>query len=120
MDRVSLVTGGGGFIGRYLIRRLLLEGGAVRVLVRRPETLGPIRPHVEVVSGDVRDRSVVSRAAEGATVVYHLAGCARAWHRDPREFHTVNVDGLRNVLRAVRDRGACRVVHTSTVLTLLP
>ncbi len=120
MEKIVLVTGAAGFIGRVLVRRLMSEGTPVRVLVRRPEALGGLRDHVEVVRGDVRDRGDVARAVRGAGLVYHLAGCAKAWSRDEGEFHAVNVEGVRHVLDAAREHGVERVVHTSTVLTLLP
>jgi len=53
---------------------------------------------------------------EGAATVFHLAGCAKPWTRDPAEFAQVNVLGTQHVLDAARQAGAGRVVHTSTNL----
>jgi nucleoside-diphosphate-sugar epimerase len=53
---------------------------------------------------------------EGASTVFHLAGCAKPWTRDPAEFAQVNVLGTQHVLDAARRAGAGRVVHTSTNL----
>lgn len=116
MEARILVTGAGGFIGRRLVERL--KGRApLRVLVRRPVDFGP---DVETVAGDVLDAAAVRRAMRDVGVVYHLAGLARAWARDAGEFHRVNVGGLDHVLRVAADTGGVRVIHTSTVLTLLP
>jgi dihydroflavonol-4-reductase len=91
----TLVTGATGFIGSYVVRQLLADGVATRVLVRRPELLPPdVRARVEVARGDVRDRGAVRAAVPGADTVLHLAACARAWSRDPMEFTAVNVDAV--------------------------
>lgn len=91
----------------------------MRALVRRPaaELPAPLRsPGVTLVPGDVGSGAAVQRLVEGAGTVYHLAGCARAWVRDPAEYVRVNVLGTRHVLDASRRAGAARVVHTSTNL----
>jgi farnesol dehydrogenase len=119
MRDVTLVTGATGFIGQYVVRQLLEDGECVRVFCRRPEALAhDVRPHVEVVRGDITDRSAMTRAMAGVGTVLHLAGCARAWSRNPREFWDVNVRGTELVLDLAERAGVDRVVHVSTVLTL--
>jgi nucleoside-diphosphate-sugar epimerase len=107
-----LVTGGGGFLGGAIVRRLVDRGDSVRSLARGdyPELrlLG-----VETIRGDVGDPEVVARAAEGVDVVFHVAARAGIW--GPRsEFVRANVDGTRNVLAACRSRGVGRLVFTSS------
>jgi dihydroflavonol-4-reductase len=117
----TLVTGATGFIGSYVVRQLLADGVATRVLVRRPELLPPdVRARVEVARGDVRDRGAVRAAVPGADTVLHLAACARAWSRDPMEFTAVNVDAVETLLEAAYVAGVERLVHVSTILTLPP
>jgi farnesol dehydrogenase len=113
------VTGGTGFIGSQLVHHLGREGAHVRVLTRRPqETLPPPlqAPGVEIVRGAIHEASAVSRLVAGAGTVYHLAGCAKPWSRDPDEFHRVNVLGTQTVCDACRSAGGPRLVHTSTNL----
>ena len=108
----ALVTGGGGFLGGAIVRRLVERGDSVRSLARGdyPElrALG-----VETIRGDVADREAVLRVAEGCDVVFHVAAKAGFW--GPREdFVRANVDGTRNVVDACRARGVGKLVFTSS------
>jgi len=130
MDTV-FVTGATGFIGGRLVETLADRGDRVRALARRPRqesTPGlaarasdaPGRGLVEMVLGDVTDAGSVLRGMEGCTHVYHLAGYAKNWARDPEVYFQVNVQGMRNVFAAARRLGVERVVWTSTELTFGP
>lgn len=107
-----MVTGGGGFLGGAIVRRLRGRGDEVAVLCRGryPEidALG-----VRTVQGDIRDRAAVRAACAGMDVVFHVAAKAGVWG-SRREFWSVNVDGTRNVIDACRDLGIRRLVYTST------
>jgi nucleoside-diphosphate-sugar epimerase len=118
-DEVVAVTGGTGFIGSHLVHRLATGGARVRALARRPagELPAPLRlPGVELVRGDIEDADAVGRTVRGAGVVYHLAGCAKPWARDPSEYHRVNVVGTGLVCDAAAAGGVSRVVYASTNL----
>ena len=108
----ALVTGGGGFLGAAIVRKLVERGDSVRSLARGdyPElrALG-----VEAIRGDVADPSAVLGAAEGVDVIFHVAAKAGLW--GPRaEFVRANVEGTRNVLEACKARGIGRLVFTSS------
>lgn len=114
--RLSLVTGGSGFIGRHLVQLLCARGERVRVFdLRLP---GPdIRLHgeaVEYIQGDVTDAEAVERAMTGADRVYHLAANPNLWARDKESFERVNFQGTVNVLAAAAKLRPQRVVYTST------
>jgi len=117
---LSLVTGGGGFIGSNMIRFLLAKGQKVRVLdnfeTGKRENLAEVSRDIELIEGDIRDMSVVKRAVEGAEVVYHLAalGSVPRSMKDPAMAHDVNVNGTFNVLMAARDAKVRRVVFASS------
>lgn len=114
-----VVTGATGFIGTRLVERLLDDGVTVRALVRSPERMAePLRDRVQLYVGGL-ESSPLRRAMKGATTVLHLAGLATAWAPNPGEYYEVNVEGVRSVLRAAGREGIDRVVHVSTVLTLL-
>ena len=117
----AFVTGATGFIGRYMVRRLLEEGVPVRAFVRSPERLDrDVVRHIEVTTGDLRDGTGFETATRGVHTVLHLAACARAWSRDPFEFHDVNVRAIEQLLEASQRNGIERFVHVSTLLTLPP
>ncbi len=100
MPRV-LVTGGHGFVGSHLVRRLLAGGDRVRCLVRRdgvPEHLTGLP--VEVVVGDVTRPDSLVRAVDGVDEVYHLA--ARLTAMTERDMLRTNGGGTRHLVDAVR------------------
>jgi nucleoside-diphosphate-sugar epimerase len=111
-----LVTGGTGFTGSHLVRRLLEHGDEVVCLDNQPglfaEELSSLG--ADVVLGSVTDRDLVLRAAAGAEVVHHLAAAFRQLNVPKSVYREVNVDGTRNVLEAAREGGARRVVYCST------
>lgn len=123
MKPVTLVTGGTGFIGIHVLRRLFHEdpGAAVRVLVRHPERLTEdIRGRVAIECGDLTDAGAVANAVRGAHTVLHLAALARAWARDPGAFESMNVRVVETLLRLSEWAGVERFVHVSTVLAAPP
>ncbi|MGK7294957.1 MAG: hopanoid-associated sugar epimerase [Candidatus Wenzhouxiangella sp. M2_3B_020] len=115
----ALVTGGTGFVGAAVIRRLLDEGLEVRALARSSSDTRNIDGlSVDRVTGDVTDVESIDRAVRGCDEVYHVAADYRLFVPDPERMHRINVDGTTNVLQAAADAGVRRVVHTSSVATL--
>ncbi len=108
----ALVTGGGGFLGGAIVRRLLAQGHQVRALQRgvypELEQLG-----VETIRGDIGDSETVERSVEGCDTVFHVAAKVRMWGPYD-DFHAVNVVGTDNVLAAMARQGAERLIYTST------
>jgi len=107
-----LVTGGGGFLGKNLVRRLLDRGEKVRVLARGAypelEAWG-----VECVRGDVADANDVERAVVGAQSIFHVASRVGYWG-DYTEYERTNVGGTTHLIEAARRHGVRRLVYTST------
>lgn len=107
-----LVTGGGGFLGGALCRRLIERGDEVTSL-SRGDYPGLREVGVRTVRADLTDTAAVARAAEGCDVVHHVAALAGVWGRR-RDYWHANVEGTRSVLEACRSAGVTRLVHTSS------
>ncbi|MDZ4779486.1 MAG: NAD-dependent epimerase/dehydratase family protein [Planctomycetia bacterium] len=108
----ALVTGGGGFLGRYIVEQLIARGDQVRALQRGdyPELaqLG-----VEVFKGDIRDETQVVEACRGVDTVFHVAAVAGIWGPWKR-YYEINTLGTRHVLTGCRTHGVSRVVFCSS------
>lgn len=114
-----LVTGGTGFVGSAVVRRLLAEGYSVRVLVRTGSNLRNLDGlPVELVKGDLIDRHSLRHAVKDTVGVFHVAADYRLWVHNPETMNLVNVVGSQNLLRAAADAGVRRIVYTSSVATL--
>jgi nucleoside-diphosphate-sugar epimerase len=108
-----LVTGGAGFFGGHLIRRLLDDGLTVRTLDVLPLPDAELTARVETMQGDVRDPAAVRRAVESVDLVYHAAALVPI-SRAGRGFRAVNVEGTRQVLEAAQRAGVGHVVFLSS------
>jgi nucleoside-diphosphate-sugar epimerase len=107
-----LVTGGGGFLGKAIVRLLLEQGAEVCSFARNiyPQltALG-----VEQRVGDLADLSAVIKAANGCDLVYHVAAKAGIWGKY-NEFYQPNVIGTKNVIQACKRCDISRLVYTSS------
>ncbi|MFA0765645.1 MAG: hypothetical protein BDTLLHRC_000598 [Candidatus Fervidibacter sp.] len=118
-----LITGGAGFLGLHLARRLLRDGHEV-VLLDIAEfdpseyaTLGEPLPdgwerRLDILRGDVRDVDTVRSAMKGVDAVVHAAAALPLWH--PHDIFTTNVEGTRLVLEEARRVGIARVLFISS------
>lgn len=115
-----LVTGGSGFIGAALVRRLVRDGHRVRVLDdnSRGHTgrLRDVLDAVEFVQGDIRDAEAVRQAARGVDGVLHLAAVngTRHFYEKPEVVLDVGVRGMLNVLDACRANAVGDLVVASS------
>ena len=107
-----LVTGGGGFIGRSIVRALLDRGERVRVLCRGDYPL-LCEWGVDLRRGDIRDQDVVAAAVEGCDAVFHTAAHIDLWG-SYETFFAVNTLGTRHVIDACHQHRVPKLVYTST------
>jgi UDP-glucose 4-epimerase len=120
MDKLCLVTGGGGFIGSHLVRALTAQGHKVRVLdnfsTGLRENLQGVEPAPEVVEADLCDAAAVERATAGVEVVYHLGALASVQRsvEAPLASHAVCATGTVHVLDGSRRNGVRRVVYAAS------
>lgn len=117
-QRVGLVTGATGCIGRALVGRLSREGWRVVALVRNLAQADFLTswPNVELVEGDLAERVRIAGAMRNCEVVFHLAAKVHAApDTPPSEFIRANVEGTRNVAAAAIENQVKQVVLFSTV-----
>ena len=112
----ALVTGATGKVGNAVARALHARGDEVVVLARDPDSARAVLPAgVSVTRGDVADPASLRAAAEGCELVFNAMGIPEQWVREEGVFERVNARGTEAVVRAAREAGARRVVHTSTI-----
>jgi UDP-glucose 4-epimerase len=113
-----LVTGGCGFIGVNLVRRLAGQGARVRVLdnlsMGKREDIEPLG--IELQVGDIRDFATTQKACQGVEVIVHLAAHTRVIESitNPELNFEINAIGTMNMLRACREAGAKKFIFAST------
>lgn len=114
-----VVTGGAGFVGSNVVRRLLAERARVVVLddfyTGDDHNLPGDEPNLGIVRGSVTDFDLTRDVMKGSSLVFHLA--ARniiVSTRNPREDYEVNIGGTLNVLIAARELNIPRVVYSSS------
>jgi nucleoside-diphosphate-sugar epimerase len=115
----AFVTGGSGFVGAALIRRLTTVGWTVRALARSPRAEAAVREAgAEPVPGDLSGEDALAAGAQGCEVAFHAAARLGEWGPWD-EFIDVNVGGTRRVIAACRRAGVRRLVHVGTEAALL-
>ena len=115
----AFVTGGTGFVGSAVIRKLLADGHTVRALMRTGANTRMLDGlPIEHVNGDLSDASVLQQAMTGCDWVFHVAALYAYWGYSWDEFYQSNVDGTRRVLEAAARSGVQRIVHTSSIASL--
>jgi UDP-N-acetylglucosamine/UDP-N-acetyl-alpha-D-glucosaminouronate 4-epimerase len=120
MTSSVLVTGGAGFIGSHLVRRLLAEGRRVRVVDNLStgfrQNLQEVEGSIDFVEADVCDPDVCAEAVKGVEVVFHVAALPSVPRSmaDPVGTHNANVNATLNLLEAARRAGTRRFVYSSS------
>jgi nucleoside-diphosphate-sugar epimerase len=112
----ALVTGGTGFLGASLTRRLLTDGARVRVLARSRVRAQPLADlGAEIVTGDITDQASVRAAVDGMQVIYHLAGPLLVPGVPASQYRRTHVTGTELLLDCSEQEPSLeRFVHCST------
>jgi len=107
-----LVTGGGGFLGKYLVEQLLEQGKNVRVLSRGdyPELR---KMGVDLMRGDLRDASTVQTACKLIDTVFHVAAIPGIWGIW-KTYYEINTLGTQNIIAACKGQGVSKLIYTSS------
>lgn len=109
------VTGATGYIGQKLVAKLINQGHEIHALCRQtPEGELFANSRLRIFEGDLLNKAMIDTAMEGCEQVYHMAGYARVWAKNPSTFFEVNVGGTVNVLDSALYHGVKKLVFTST------
>jgi len=115
-----LVTGGLGFVGSFLSKRLVDLGYSVRVFDNSSrgslEKISGYEKDLEIIEGDMRDAQSVAEAVKGVEIVYHLGAVngTRFFYEEPEKVLEVNVKGVINTLEASMKAGVRRFIFSSS------
>lgn len=113
-NRLSVVTGGSGYVGYALLRELDARGENMRILIRKDSNMfDGIK--CEKVFGDVTNYDSLVRAFEGAEIVYHVAGVVDITGTKDEMVWNVNYEGTRNVIEACKKCGVKTLIYVSSV-----
>ena len=116
-----LITGATGFIGPYLLERLISEGHTCRCLVRPGSDIKVTQhPAVEIVSGDITQPETLTGIGEGMDYLLHLATLGHMSNFTVTEemFEAINVSGTRNIMAEALKAGIKKIVHCSSVAAM--
>lgn len=110
-----LVLGGSGFVGRYIVAKLVASGRRVVVPTRRREAAKHLLllPTVDVIEADVHDPSALRQLASGVSAVVNLVGILHETRAD--DFKKVHVELPRKAVAACREAGVTRLLHMSAL-----
>jgi len=112
----AFVTGATGFVGTNLVRLLVDEGWDVTAIHRATSRTDHLPPSVRLVVGEIVERgSLAAAMPEAPDVVFHVAGDTTLWSLAAERQTKTNVTGTRNVVAVAVEKGAKRLVHTSSV-----
>ena len=120
MTDTYVVTGGAGFIGSHIVRRLLADGHRVRVVdnfsTGKRGNLDEVLKHVELFDVSITDLPALQPMFRGADYVFHQAALPSVPRSidDPLTTHHFNVTGTLNVLLTSRDAGVKRVIYAAS------
>lgn len=112
----AFVTGGTGFIGQQVIKKLLERQFTVYALARSSQSAAKLAAMgCTVVEGDITDMDSMRQGMVGSDVVFHIAAWYKVGAADWLRAETVNVGGTRKVLRLAHELGVPKIIYTSTV-----
>jgi nucleoside-diphosphate-sugar epimerase len=120
MSQLYLVTGGAGFIGSHIVKRLVDRGERVRVIdnlsTGNINRLSSVRSSIDYIEADLADAQVCDRIVDGVAYVLHQAAIPSVQRsiRDPIASHRANVTATLNLLESCRARGVARMIYAAS------
>lgn len=118
MSKLVTIYGGSGFVGRYIARRMAMEGWRVRVAVRRPNEAMFVKPYgvvgqVEPVFCNIRDDDSVAAVMQGADAVVNCVGILAP--NGKNTFDSIQSEGAKRIARLAAAAGVSKMVHMSAI-----
>lgn len=107
-----LVTGGGGFLGKNLVKGLIARGHQV-ISFSRGHYPAVVELGAKEIRGDIQNSAEIEKACQGVDAVFHVAGKVGVWG-EYRDYYNINVAGTENVIRACRKNNISKLVFTSS------
>jgi nucleoside-diphosphate-sugar epimerase len=116
------VTGGTGFIGRRLIKRIMSEGGTVHLAGRESSDYSELDElkNVKIYKGSLNDKQFLTESMKGTDVVIHLAGYAKNWAKDSSIYKRINIDASVLIAEVALELKIKKMIHVSTIVALGP
>ncbi|MEX1262678.1 MAG: NAD-dependent epimerase/dehydratase family protein [Actinomycetota bacterium] len=115
----AFLTGGSGFVGGAILRRLIADGREVRALARSDESAAELAAiGATVVRGDLLDHGALLAGMRGCATVFHVAGVNAMCVREPTPMMRTNVDGTAAIVRAASAARVAKLVYTSSATTI--
>lgn len=111
--KTVLVTGGGGFLGRYIVERLLELGCEKIKTLGRSSQPELVELGLEVICGNISDLQTVVKACKNCDIVIHTAAKAGVWGTY-KDFYSANVTGTENIIAGCLENNAECLINTST------
>src|ERR1022692_4645904 len=116
-----LITGATGYIGHQLTKKLVGGGHYLHVLIRLKSDAALFDgQNIKVFYGDITQPATIREAIRGCEQVYHTAGYAKLWAKDPSIFYEINVKGTKNVFQEALNAGVRKLVYTSSAAVFGP
>jgi farnesol dehydrogenase len=116
-----LITGGTGFIGILLVKRLYELGHNLKLLVRENSDITPFKElnNIKYITGDVRDIESLNNAVNGIDIIYHLAAYTGIWAKKKSIYYDINVKGTENIAN-IALRKKIKIYYLSSFTALGP
>jgi len=110
-----LITGGTGFIGVPLVKKLQSLGHNLKLLVRESSNKEPFQNlnNIEYIIGDVRDINSLTQAANNVEIIYHLAASTQIWAKNKSIYEEINTNGSENIAKVALEKDVLLIFISS-------
>lgn len=113
------ITGGTGFLGKVLVKKLVERGNSVKALVRTTSNAEKLKVlGVTLCYGDIRDINSIEEGMEGCDIVFHLAAWYELGIRDKQKMYDINVGGTENIMEVALKLSIPKIIYCSTTAVL--